>query len=190
MYSTPTPVTPSAIARGTARAASRTSPLTCSADSIPKKANIRSSPDAPRRESDGNDPNARFSARTGDRPNTTNAMSGSTFATVATPLTRDPSAAPRMLTIARLVITAMRSTARSTLPPRPGASPREASANTVETAHIASVTPSQSSTPHRYPAYGPNAASTYAYGPPLWGTRLPASAMQRATSVVATAHTR
>src|SRR5206468_245256 len=39
-----------AIARGTVRAASRTSPLTCSADSIPKKANISSSPDSPRRE--------------------------------------------------------------------------------------------------------------------------------------------
>src|SRR6266550_4411036 len=68
MYSTPTPVTARAIARGTARAASRTSPLTCSADSIPKNANIRSNPDSPRRESEGNDPNARFSARTCGRP--------------------------------------------------------------------------------------------------------------------------
>src|SRR5437762_1095228 len=217
MYSTATPVTARAIARRTARAASRTSPLTCSADSIPKNANISSSPDSPRRESEGNDPNARFSVRTCERPSATNAMSGTIFATVAMPLRFDPSAAPRMLTTARPAMTEVRSVARGSGPPTPGNNPATASANTVETAPIAaprmlttsiqamtdvrnaarrsgppthgnntatpetntvdtapiaSVMLSQSSTPHKTPAQGLSTDPTYAYGPPLCGTRL------------------
>src|SRR5204863_3240416 len=37
------------------------------------------------------------------------------------------------------------------------------------------------------PAKPPNARSTYAYGPPVSDTRLPASAKQRTTKVMATA---
>src|ERR1700752_1426964 len=116
-------------------------------------------------------------------------MSGTTFAIVAMPLTDDPSAAPRMLTTARLPYDTMSNAARGSGPPRPGTRAATASANTVATAPIATVMPSQSNTPQRNPAYEPNAVSTYAYGPPLRGTRLPGSAAQSATSAVATAHT-
>ena len=55
---------------------------------------------------------------------------------------------------------------------------------------MASVMPTQSSTPDTNPTNGPNAVSTYAYGPPVIDTRLPASAKQRTMSPIATVQAR
>jgi len=46
------------------------------------------------------------------------------------------------------------------------------------------------SAPVRNPASGPRAASTYAYGPPLADTRLPASAKHNTMSAMTAAQTR
>ena len=93
-----------------------TSPLTWSADSIPKNANIKSNPASPTARSGGNVVIARLAVCTWDRPSRTKATSGSSLASVEMPLTREPSAVPRMLTQARIAKIAASSNDRATLP--------------------------------------------------------------------------
>ena len=75
-------------------------------------------------------------------------------------------------------------------PARAGTSRPTLDASTVDTAAVANVPSIHNSTPEMKPAYPPNAVPTYAYGPPVSDTRLPASAMHSTISPIATAQTR
>lgn len=87
----------SAIARGTVRAVSRTSPLGTSAHSIPAKAKINSSEVRATSAAAGIDTMRRFSLCTKNAPPMATINSGSSFATVAIELSRTPSVTPRRL---------------------------------------------------------------------------------------------
>ena len=92
------PIMASAIARGTVRAVSRTSPLGTSAHSMPANAKISSSDVRATSPAAGIAAICRFSALTKNAPPTATSSSGSSLATVAIELSRTPSVTPRRLT--------------------------------------------------------------------------------------------
>jgi len=124
--------TPQCSAEAIARRPPRAAPIrrhfavTCSADSIRRNANIRSSPDSPGAESEGMIPTRDSRPGRATGRSATNAMSGTIFATVAMPSRFDPSAHRRMLTTARPANHDDESTARAT-----GATPGKQSADRV-----------------------------------------------------------
>src|SRR4051812_44478129 len=72
----------------------------------------------------------------------------------------------------------------------PGARATSESAKKDDTAESANVIPTQRSAPQTNPTKGPNAVSTYAYGPPVMLTRLPASAKQMTINAITSVQTR
>src|SRR5437868_10188921 len=179
-----------AIARGTVRDGSRTSPLGTSALSMPRYAKISTTDVRVTVPIAGAGPNAKFSRRTASAPTTITSTSGSTFATVITPLTAAPCRTPTTFTQPSDRSTARNTSACAVAGASAGTSAPIASVSSVPTAAIANVPASHSSTPARKPTNGPNATSTYAYGPPVSDTRLPASAKQSTTSTMASVHAR
>src|SRR5215831_8062529 len=63
-------------------------------------------------------------------------------------------------------------------------------ANATATAAPAAVPVSSNITPAMNPTNGPSATSTYAYGPPVMETRLPASAKHNSTNAMITMQTK
>ncbi len=113
--------------------------------------------------------------------------SGSSLATVATAFRRAPRATPRMFTSDQKPN--VTSSTRGCHGASAGTSCPTLAANTVATAAVANRPSIHSRTPERNAAYGPSAAPTYAYGPPVIETRLPASAMHSTIRPIATAQT-
>src|SRR3569623_791616 len=81
------------------------------------------------------------------------------------------------------------STALGAGPPPPGSRALSEPTKIVATAALATISAHRSRIPVQKPTYGPNAASTYAYAPPLTCTRLPTSAKHSPKSATRTAHT-
>ena len=150
----------SAMARGTVRAVSRTSPLGTSADSTPAKANTRSSDVRATSAADGQTVTVRCSPRTRNRPPTAMSSSGSSLATVATAFSRAPRATPRMFTSDQNPN--VTSSTAGCHGASAGTSCPTLAANTVATAAVANRPSIHSMTPERNAAYGPSAAPTYA----------------------------
>src|SRR5829696_7497747 len=177
------------MARGTVRAGSRTSPLGTSALSTPRNANTSKIDARDTAAAVGGVAQTRFDARIVNSPTTTSSTSGSSLATVATALNRVTPATPRMFAAARPTSTAAIATRRP-LAPSAGTRASSESAKKLETADSASVIPTHSIAPETKPTNGPNAVPTYAYGPPVIDTRLPASAKHSTISAMATVHAR
>ena len=123
-------------------------------------------------------------------PNRTKTPSGRSFATVATSMRRAPCRTPRRLTAAKNAKTARIITVCATPVPIPGKNALIPFTKPFAMAACACAASSQRSTPLRYPTKGPKTVPTYAYGPPVSFTRLPASAKQSTMSPKATAQTR
>ena len=176
-------------ALGTVRAGSRTSPLGTSANSIPANAKISTITDRPSLAG------ARFPNTSGAgpcasaAPITTNAMSGNNFTTVIISMNRVLCFVPRMLSAASNANTIANTSARGIGCASGAQNTATDPMNALATAAVASVPSSQSSVPARKPTYLPSAISTYAYGPPVSDTLLPACAKQRTMSPIAAAHT-
>src|SRR5882762_9442087 len=122
-------------------------------------------------------------------PTTISSTSGVSFAIVATVLKRVTPRTPRAFAAASATSTTT-SAMRLPISPIDGTTASRASAKNEETADIAKVIPTQSSAPLMNPTNGPNAVSTYAYGPPVMLTRLPASAKQTTMRPIATVQAR
>ena len=177
-------------ARGTVRAGSFTSPLGTNAASTPRNAKMRTIEARPTAPADGAYSQDRFARRIAKAPTVMSNARGKSFATVAIALNRLASRTPRTFNTA--------SAARMTSITVPfakgeesqGSSAASESARKLVTAANAAVTPAQSKTPLMNPTKGPNATSTYAYGPPVDATRLPASAKQSTMSPIAIAQSK
>ena len=135
----------------------------------------------------------RFDQRIGEqRRRRRAAASGSSFATVATALNRvtPPHAAhvaPR--TSATSTTTSAIARARRRRAPE-RARPSESAKKRRHRRHGERRCRPRAARPTTKPTNGPNAVSTYAYGPPVIDTRLPASAKQSTMSPIATVQTR
>ena len=149
-----------AIARGTVRMLSRTSPLGISAASMPANAKIRINDVRAKSAVAGIAAIARFSPRTKNMPAAAIRINGNSLATVAMVLSRTPSVTPRRLITDQNTNAATSSVVVATHPEKPGTSCARLLANTVETAAVANVPSIHSSTPERNPANGPNAVPT------------------------------
>src|SRR5437762_1054965 len=180
----------SSTARGTVRAGSFTSPLGTNAASTPRKAKMSTIEARPTSLAAGACCQARFAGRIANAPATASSARGSSFATVAIVLNRLAPRTPRTFNDANAA--RMRSiTAPFAIGAESeGTGAASESAKTLVTAASANVSPDHNSTPVKNPMNGPNATSTYAYGPPVSATRLPASAKQRTISPIAIAQTR
>ena len=98
-YRSVIPSMASAIARGTVREVSRTSPLGTSAHSMPANAKIRSSDVRATSAAAGIASTRRFAASMKNMPPMATSNSGRSFATVAIEFSRTPSVTPRRFTI-------------------------------------------------------------------------------------------
>src|SRR6185312_1271 len=189
MYNSITVIMASASARGTVRAGSRTSPLGTSALSEPAYAKIRMTTVRPRSPVATAVSGATV-ARAASAPAMTNRSSGSSLITASSSTRRVPSRTPRTFTAVITTSTATMSSARGTGwasgCQRTAADP----ASALNTADAANTATTHSSTPLRNPANGPSASVTYAYGPPVSDTRLPDSAKQMSTRLIASAQMR
>src|ERR1039457_4552990 len=190
MYSTVTADIAIRIARGTVRAGSLTSPLGTSALSTPAKAKRRKSETRPSFATSRPPDHARFAGETAKTPNTTRHTSGTSLATVPTSTSRAPLDAPRTFTDVKRTNTSTMTATRAKPTPAPGTSAFTACAKALATPACATVPKSQISTPLWNPRNGPKTVPTYAYGPPVIETRLPASAKHSTMSPNATAQTR
>ena len=151
------PTIASAMARGTVRAVSRTSPLGTRAHSIPANAKISSSDVRATSPAEGMAAIRRLSVSMKKSPPIATSSSGSSFATVAIEFSRTPSDTPRRLisvqnpnATTRMPISIMRPASAGTSSPR-------LAAKTVDTAAVANVPNIHRSTPDRKPANGPKA---------------------------------
>ena len=150
----------SAMARGTVRAVSFTSPLGTSAVSTPANAKTSSSDVRATSPAAGHAVTTRCSPRIANSPPMAMSKRGTSLATVAMVFRRAPSATPRAFTIAHSA-----NVTTSTIvsaPPSAGTSVVTLAANTVATAAVAKRPSSHSMTPARKPAYGPSATPMYA----------------------------
>jgi hypothetical protein len=177
------------IARGTVRAGSRTSPLGTNAASIPANAKMRKIDARESSETLGASFHRRFAGSMAKSPPTIRSSNGASFTTADATFTRAPSRTPTTFAAARRTRTVTSSAARPALLPTAGIRRAALSVKIVATAANATVPVNHRSTPMRYPVNGPNATSTYAYGPPVVATRLAASARQRTMRPIASAHT-
>src|SRR6185437_675818 len=174
MYNSITVIMASASARGTVRAGSRTSPLGTSALSEPAYAKMRMTTVRPRSPVATAVSGATL-ARAASAPAMTNRNSGSSLITASSSTRRVPSSTATM--------SSARGTGWASGCQRTAADP----ASALNTADAANTATTHSSTPLRNPANGPSASVTYAYGPPVSDTRLPDSAKQMSTRLIASA---
>src|SRR5215208_3127044 len=170
-------------------------PLGTSALSIPANAKMRNADARVTSPAAGVDSHRRLAPFTAPSPAVASITSGTSFATVDAALSRAPCLTPTTLAAVTIAKVSPSSAQRAAGPESHARSADRGSrsttlrTNTVDTAATAAVPPSQSSTPVMNPANGPNATSTYAYGPPVSDTRLPASAKQTTISAITPAHT-
>src|SRR5665213_2333162 len=176
-------------ARGTVRAGSFTSPPGTSANSIPAKAKINTITDLPSLaglrlpNTSGRGPCASIAPRIMKRIN------GNNFTTVIISRKRVLCLVPRTLSAPNNANTTARINARGTGSANGGQNTAIDPTSALPTAAVAVVPTSHNSVPARNPTYLPRAISTYAYGPPVRSTLLPACAKQSTMSPIAAATT-
>src|SRR6185437_1408448 len=159
MYSSIAVSIASASARGTVRAGSRTSPLGTNALSDPANAKMRTSTVPPRSPPVApGDSGAAAPATTA--PAMTKRNSGSSLITAINSTNRAPPRTPRMLIAVTTPMTITRNVARGTGWASNGQSTAADPASALETADTANTAITQSNTPLRNPANGPNASVT------------------------------
>jgi len=131
----------------------------------------------------------RLPGSTNQAPTSTNASSGTSFAAVDHSTSRAPQRRPRTLTATSVATSSSVITTGHAAP----SSPSSRAAVWPSSAAIAppAVTVATArSTPVTNPKKEPSPTSTYAYGPPVIVTRLPASMNTMTTSAITVAQTR